>query len=59
MDPMVLIGLFFGGGIVFMILFVVVMTIVSKGKPTKAGPDADHRPKAGDAMNIVNNSNNM
>lgn len=59
MDPIMLIGLFFGGAVVFMVLFVVVMSIVYKGKSKPNSDMPDHGNKAADAMNTINNSNNF
>ena len=43
MDPMLLIGLFFGGGILFIGLFVVVMLVTGHGKGRK--PSKHHDPQ--------------
>ncbi|WP_297732097.1 hypothetical protein [uncultured Maricaulis sp.] len=59
MDPIMMIGLFFGGAVVFMVLFVVVMSLVYKGKSKPNSDMPDQGNKAADAMNTINNSNNF
>lgn len=57
MDPLVLIGMFFGGGLSFIAIFVVIMAKFGKGGPAST-PDDKHG-RAVDAMNQVRNSNNF
>ena len=57
MDPLVLIGMFFGGGLIFIAIFVVIMAKFGKGGPAST-PDDKHG-RAADAMNQVRNSNNF
>ena len=58
-SPILLIALFFGGGILFMIAFVVIMVITGKGKPGKPSQHADTSNGAADAMRHISNSDNF
>jgi len=57
MDPLVLIGMFFGGGLIFIAIFVVIMAKFGKGGP--ASTPGDKHGRAADSMNQVRNSNNF
>lgn len=57
MDPLVLIGMFFGGGLIFIAIFVVIMAKFGKGDP--ASTPGEKHGTAADSMNHIRNSNNF
>ena len=57
MDPLVLIGMFFGGGLIFIAIFVVIMAKFGKGGP--ANTPGENHGSAADAMSHIRNSNNF
>ena len=59
MDPLMLIGLFFGGGVVFMVLFVAIMSVLNKGKAGQTSTKGSPGPSAGDAVSHRHNADNF
>lgn len=56
MDPRVLIGMFFGGGLIFIAIFVVIMAKFGKAGP--ANTPGEKHGAATNAMNPLHNSDN-
>ena len=57
MDPLVLIGMFFGGGLIFIAIFVVIMAKFRKRGP--ASTPGEKHGSAANAMSHIRNSNNF